>query len=54
MKNTLLLISLVVAIAAAEKYAIIVGGAKGWGNYPVFGVLFGQYYSPLVYLPQLC
>ena len=39
LKNTLFLIAFLIAIAAAEKYAIIVGGAKGWGNYPVFGVL---------------
>ena len=36
--NTLLFIALIATIATAEKYAIIVGGAKGWGNYPVFGV----------------
>ena len=35
MRTSYLLIALIAAIAAAEKYAMVMGGADGWGNYSI-------------------
>ena len=54
MRNYLVLLALVVAIASAEKYAIIVGAAKGWANYPAYGVGDLLLSIFLVCMPKLC
>ena len=35
MRTSYLLIALIAAIAAAERYAMVMGGADGWGNYSI-------------------
>ena len=35
MRTSYLLIALIAAIAAAEKYAMVFGTADGWGNYSI-------------------
>ena len=35
MRTSYFLIALIAAIAAAEKYAIVMGGADGWLNYSI-------------------
>ena len=51
MKSLLFVLTALVAVVTAEKYAIVFGAAHGWSNYPVYSVCDWYFAFPVADLP---